>query len=130
MHTVPAPGWAEVVTDVQAAWADAFRHRDVPRLAPLYTVDALFHGSRGELYQGRAGVAEYCAVLPPRFKRARFDTPALVVLTPGALAASGPVTFETEVGETVEVLRYRMTHVYVERDGRHLIAAHHASPEP
>ena len=123
-------GWTEVVAGVQAAWAGAFERRDVPALAALYAPDAAFYGSRAELYRGREGVTRYFTVLPPRFKRAVFGTPALVPLAPGAVAASGPVTFETEEDGTARFLRYRMTHVLVEGGGRWLIATHHASPEP
>jgi len=122
--------WAEIVAGVQAEWADAFERRDIPALAALYTADAAFYGSRPELYRGRDGVESYFAALPPRFKRALFATPALVTLAPGAVAASGPVTFETEENGTVRLLHYRMTHVVVEQDGRCLIATHHASPVP
>ena len=122
--------WADIVVCLQAAWAEAFERRDVQALAALYTADAAFYGSRAELYRGREGVTDYFTVLPPRFKRARFDRPALVALAPGAVAASGPVTFETSEEGAVRLLRYRMTHVVVERDGRCLIATHHASPEP
>ena len=123
-------GWAEIVAGVQAAWADAFGRRDVPALAAFYTPDAAFYGSSAELFRGQDGVARYFTLLPPRFKRARFAAPALVVLAPEAVAASGPVTFETAENGVVETLRYRMTHVMVQRDGHTRIATHHASPEP
>ena len=120
----------EIAPAIQNCWSDAFNKRDLSRLVGLYTDDATLYGLEAELYRGHRGLMRYFSELSPRYKRAQYGSAVLVPLTPGAVAASGPVVFEVEQdGQLVSQL-YRMTHVLVERDGRWLIAAHHASPEP
>ena len=122
--------WAKIVAGVQAAWADAFFFFYVSAMTEIYTDDATLYGSRAELFRGCSGIERYCVTLSPGFTRARFDTPVLVELAPGAVAASGPVTFDMEKDGATQALRFRLTQVVVEHAGRFLIATHHASPEP
>ena len=121
---------ATIVARVQERWSAAFAQRDLPRLVSLYTADALFYGSKAELFRGHDGVHRYFAGLSPAFKRARFAQPALIMPTPQVIAASGPVVFEAEDAGPLRLLSYRMTHILVDQRGDWLIATHHASPAP
>lgn len=111
------PAFSAVVTNIHAAWTEAFARRDVARLEALYTPDAAFYGSAPQLYRGREGVRRYFTQLPTRFKRARFADAAVVVLAPTAIAASGLVEFASEQDGVHATLPYRMTQVLTQQSG-------------
>lgn len=121
---------AAVVATIQAAWCRAFASRDIDALVALYAADAQFYGSVAELFIGQDGVRRYFALLSPRYRWARFATPALMLPAAGVIAAAGPVRFGVEDDSVAGELAYRMTHVIARRDAAWRIVLHHASPKP
>ena len=121
---MPALQERQVAADLRARWSAAFARRDVGALAGLYTDDALFFGSRPELFRGREGVATYFRGLAADVILEAFEAPDIVAITPEVFVTAGYWRF-TFAGET---RFYRLTWVVVARAGRWLIAQHHAAP--
>ena len=127
LHAFAGP--AEDVAAVERSWSEAFARNDWGALAALYTEDATLYGTKPELSAGRDAVRAYYDGLPKGvFKGARFDAQVVRQVTADVLTASGPVTFEREVGGQKSELAFRITLVLVRQDGNWRIAAHHASP--
>ena len=121
--------YTEIVREVHKEWTKAFSVRDLDRLVSLYAANTAFWGSTNDLYKDPAGVRTYFLKLPASYKSSRFQEPHIVVLGPGAFAASGFVVFtRQDDGQDIE-LPYRMTHVFINEDGAWKIATHHASPQ-
>jgi ketosteroid isomerase-like protein len=121
----------DVVVAVQSEWVDAFRLRDIDRLAALYTDMPSFYGSKPHLLTTRAGIRHYFETLSPAYIAAEYGKMNLVRLGLDGVIASGRIVFKMAVVLDASSLRmYRITQVLVRVGADWRIAAHHASPEP
>lgn len=121
----------DLVSTVQSRWAEAFRLRDIDRLAALYVDKPSFYGSKPHLITTQAGVRHYFETLSPAYVDAAYGKMSLVRLGLDAIVASGPIVFEMAAFPNAPShCIYRITQVLVRVEPGWRIAAHHASPEP
>jgi uncharacterized protein (TIGR02246 family) len=119
----------DIVAQMQRRWAEAFARADAGALASLYTDDALFFGSKPDLYRQRSGVRHYFETLPKGYEAAAFGETHAVRINPDLIASAGYVTFTGERGGERFSLLYRMSWVLARSGGEWRIASHHASPK-
>jgi uncharacterized protein (TIGR02246 family) len=119
----------DIVAQMQGRWAAAFARADADGLAALYTDDALFFGSKPELYLRASGVRRYFETLAKGYEAAAFADTQAVEIGADLIVCAGFVTFTGERdGERFSVL-YRMSWTLVRAGGDWRIASHHASPK-
>jgi uncharacterized protein (TIGR02246 family) len=119
---------APVAESIQRRWAQAFARSDVDALASLYTQDALFFGSKPDLYRGQGGVREYFESLTKGYESATFAHSHVVAISPEVIVSAGFVTFAGAHDGRRFSLPYRMSWTLVRSGGEWRIASHHASP--
>jgi uncharacterized protein (TIGR02246 family) len=119
----------DVVAQIQRRWSDAFARADIDALASLYTNDALFFGSKPDLYVGRIGVRRYFETLAKGYEAAAFADTSCIELARDLIAAAGFVRFTGERdGERFAIL-YRVSWTLIRTGDDWKIASHHASPK-
>jgi uncharacterized protein (TIGR02246 family) len=117
---------SEVVDRIRDQWSTAFNARDFDALVAHYTEDGLFFGSAPELCASHSEIQTYFNNLPLGIALVDFPPMEVRAAAPGVIIASGFWTFDLD-GETLD---FRLSWTLVEREGRWLIAQHHAGRKP
>jgi uncharacterized protein (TIGR02246 family) len=116
----------EVASGIIAKWSAAFRKLDAGALAPLYSKNAFFYGSKSSLYRGQDGVATYFNTLPRwNSPTVQFTDVTTAQVNSDLINFAGTATFV--VSENDPPLSVKRSWVIVREDGDWKIVSHHVS---
>lgn len=121
---VDPPALQASVQQAAERFAQAFRERDVPKLAALFTPEAEYVDSTGVIFHGRDAIAaEYAANFesnPPG--ELEIEILSIRPVTSGVVVEDGLSTFRPTTGDLSAPIRYTATHVQ-QADGNWLLAS-------
>jgi uncharacterized protein (TIGR02246 family) len=122
----PMSATDDTVSGIMAKWADNFSRFDAAAQASLYSKNALFFGSKPELYRGQDGVAAYFNGLAKWSSReVTFNDVVAVPVGDDVINVAGIANFVIDKGATS--LSVKITWVIVREDGDWKIVSHHVS---
>ena len=118
----------EALDSILAQWNEAGSNWDTERLAALFTNDALFWGSKPDLFIGHQ-IQKYYEAFPVKSCRFNFLEMKSVVLSPNTVVSCG-VLLLSQVLVTMQKLevKLRVSLVLVKLDSGWKIVQHHVAP--
>jgi len=129
--TTTFAGPAEDANAVVDRWAAAFTANDADAVVKLYTPDAILLGTVSPIIaEGTAPIRDYFKGLPESGNKVVIGDRRSVVLSEGAVLATGFYEFTSIRDGKPTPTPARFTMIVVKRDGEWLIAHHHSSRRP
>lgn len=112
-------------------WVTAFNANDAEAVVKLYTPDAILLGTSSPIMsEGTAAIQAYFSRLPGSGFKAALGEHRTIILSDGAVVATGFYDFTLVVKGEPSPLAARFTMLLVKRDGQWLIEHHHSSQRP
>ena len=119
----------KIVQALEREWTRCVNGGEWSEISKLYTVDALFFGSKERMYCGHSEISEYFAEVPKGYLRDTvFTNRRIVRLKSDVILSAAYVTFHVNNAGRAEERLFRITFVLVRTPDGWKIAQHHASP--